>query len=195
MGLSKRQAALGGWFIIAMTVVGGFVMMFSFLALGLGGAVLSALIFVLASILFLVIAIMYIGGDLRLVRVRKSPDEKSKIISRMISIRNSPFNVKKGRGSDLVLGWKVRGKDYVMKIWLDEKTSSCKFTEEVREGRKLTKLGSRYGAGSDLKKKEKSIFIPGIWPVLTGERDIEPEEVRRRVWNICDECGWRMVRK
>jgi hypothetical protein len=199
MALSDSQAAFGIGFMVAMTILGGIVVMISFVTFGLGWAVLSALMFAIVSIFVFVIALMYTKGSLKRSKLSKVPVKKSVIKSRILSIKETPFKIKRGKESDIVVKWKLgklkkKKEEYIMKLWLDERTQSCNFSEEIKYDGNVIKLGPRSEKVISLKGEKKSIFAPAIWPTLTGRKDLDPKETRRLIWNVCEDSGWEMVR-
>jgi hypothetical protein len=178
MALSDSQAAFGIGFMVAMTILGGIVVMISFVTFGLGWAVLSALMFAIVSIFVFVIALMYTKGSLKRSKLSKVPVKKSVIKSRILSIKETPFKIKRGKESDIVVKWKLgklkkKKEEYIMKLWLDERTQSCNFSEEIKYDGNVIKLGPRSEKVISLKGEKKSIFAPAI---------------------LCEDSGWEMVR-
>lgn len=197
MAITSKQAFTVIWFMVVLTALGIILVLFSSVTFGPGIGMLSVLVFSLVSIFSFVLALMYTGGYLEPEKIVKIPLKKSEIKSLILSAKDKPFKVKTGRKSDITIAWaleKPERKEYSMSLWLDEKTHTCRFREEVKKTGKAVKIGPKYGNVEELKKKEKSVLVPSIWPLLKGGKDFDPYEARKIVWDACHKCGWEMVR-
>jgi hypothetical protein len=196
--LSNRQAGTSLGFMVALTILGGVLLMLAFISFGLGAAVISGLVFFILSVFIFVILLMYNIGALKRKRVGVVPQTKSRIKNRFLSVKNIPFTLKNGKESDVVLEWEVekegKKRKYVMNLWLDDKKNVCTFNEKIVEGKEQKEIGGRYRETVGM-KKNTSLYVPSIWPNLRGKKDLAPEEARRFIWEICEESGWSMVRK
>ncbi len=198
MDLSDKQAFIIIWLMMALIALCTILVLFSSVTFGPGIGMLSLLIFVLVSVFIFIVALMYIKGAIKFGRPVTVPLKKSEVKTLLLSQKSRPFQIKKGRKSNISLVWNLERfgtkKEYVMDVWLDEKTHSCNFSEEVRDKGKVVKIGPKYGVVEMLRKKEKSLLTPSIWPLLTGGRDFDPYEARKLIWDVCESSGWKMVR-
>lgn len=196
MAIQRVQAFTIIWLSVALTATGILFVLLASFAFGPGIGILSALLYALFSLFIYISALVYSSGE-PASRTTVPPSPKSRIKRLLLSQKGHPFRIQNGRTSDLQLSWtlpKPSKTSYSMRIWLDEKTRTCAFTEEVTDGTTTRRLGPTTSPRTPL-SETRDIHTPSLWPALSGRKKFDAHEARQVVWDVCENNGWTTMRR